>query len=357
MLLTFDPTKVRFQKVKIKRVTTALGGSVSILDEAHFDKTGKERFHKIDIPMSLARMFKVKYKITQFMIPHEGVLMWYDDKVITIEKAIENVRTIEDFEGNRVVWTSNTERHYNQIQPLLTSTDWYFDGLYAYRFENGIKQALKEGTVLDDNGMFRGVKVIAYHLTYLNFVSPLLENRSCVAMVIDDNTYSISAPIWKSLDAKAALTNDDGGDDEGNEKLSLISSFKGIDKSVSINLNFALRAAKDLADQFGYESIQPLQLPQMMIKLNTVNLPRMPKEVKKTTDIGLNFTHGLAWLLGLQHKAKTPQQYHTIRQLTKYLMTKGFFWKEKTNKKNLVKAGVKNLPLFHVEGDLLTKVE
>lgn len=354
MLLNFDPTKVTFQKVKIKRVTTALGGSVSVLDEAHFEKTGKEKFHKIDIPMSLARTFRMKYKVSQFMIPHEGCLMKYDGKVITIEKAVENRRTVEGIDGEAVEWAANMERNFHQIESLFTHDNWYFDGLYAYRFEEGIEQALEDGMKLDETGMFRGIKVQAYHLTYLNFVAPLLENRYCVAMIVNDDTYSISAPIWKNMDPQTAMTNDPG--DDGDEKGKLISSFNGIDKHVAINLNFALRAAKELADEFGYESVQPLQLPQTMVRLNTVNLPRLPKEVKATTEIGLKFTHGLAWLLGLQYHAKTPQQFHVLRQLIKYLMTKGFFWKDKVNKTKLVREDVENIPLFKVEGNVLTQI-
>lgn len=345
MLLKFDSSKIRFQPVKIKQVTTALGGSISILDEEHYQKTGKERFHKIKIPISLARMFKIKYKVSQFMIPHEGMIMWYDDSVVTIEKAIENRRIINNHQG--IQWTSNIERHFKQILPSLSSGDWYFDGLYVYQFENGIHQELKQGIILDKNGMFRGVKVKAYHLTYLNFKSPQLESRNCIAFIVDENTFSISAPIWKYVN-KNFFVNDKKHN-EDNENLSLITSFETIDDVLSINLNFALRAAKELADHFGYSSIQPLQLPQMMVKLNTVNLLRLPNEIKATTEINMKFTHALAWLLGLQHKAKNPQQFFIIRQLIKYLMTTGFFWKTSTNKDNLIISKTEKLPLFNIE--------
>lgn len=350
MLLAFDPSKVRFQNVKIKRVSAALGGSINILDEAHFDKTGKEKFNKIDIPLSLARMFKVKYKITQFMVPHEGVIMWYDDKVVTIEKAIENARIQKSFDGVDRKWVSNTEHHYGQMfdkhfkNPL---TDWFFDGLYIYNFHNqDLKGLVKRSAHLDEHGAFRSVEVQAIHLTYLNFKPAAEETRSCVAAVISDDVFSISAPIWKQFNKKsrAVKTTDD---DDVDGKTSLISAFKGIDSQVAVNLNFALNAAKLLAEQFGYESIQPLQLPTMMVQLKTVNLPRLPKEVKSTTDIGLKFTHGLSWLLGLQYNAKTPEQYHTVRQMIKYLMTKGYFWKEKTKANRiLINKQISDVPVI-----------
>ena len=354
MFFAFDPTKVRFERVKIKHVTTALGGSVSVLNEDHFLKTGKERFHKIPIPLSVARTFKVKYKISQFLIPHEGLLMWYDDKIITIEKAVENNRTVRSFEGKTIIWTSNTEQNYRNIYHSLTQSQWYFDGLYVYRFEKGIRQSINEGVFLDENKLFRAIKVQAYNLSYLNFTTPKIENRNCIAVAIDKNTFSISPPIWKTLDANVDLVNDD--DSEDNEKQSIISSFKQIDQKVAVNINFALHAAKQLAEHFGYQSIQPLQLPQLMVMLNTVNLQQLPKEVKQFTDIGLPFTHGLMWLLGLLRNATTLQQFYTIRQLIKYLTTKGFYWKK--NVRNTTTNNINNentLPLFRINNGMLTQ--
>jgi len=353
MLIKFDPKQVRFQNVKIKRVTTALGGSMSILDEAHFEKTGKEIFHKVDIPMSLARMFKAKYKMTQFMVPHEGVIMFYQDMVVSIEKATTNERFVKSFEGDMRKWTSNCETNfgfaysdYFENNPV----DWYFDGLYAYNFHGeDLKGLVKRSKWLDAHGTFRAIPVQSLHFTHLHFKPVEEKKRMCVAAVINDDVFSISAPIWVSLGEKAMRTADED-DDEGG-KTSLISSFKGIDGHVAINLNFALRAAKELADQFGYDAIQPLQLPKMMIQLKTVNVPRLPKQVKSTTDIGLKFTHGLSWLLGLQYNSTDQKQLLVIRQLIKYLMTKGYYWKEKTKKTRiLTDENIKEIPLVSLEG-------
>jgi hypothetical protein len=352
MLIKFDPTKVRFQNVKIKRVTTALGGSMSVLDEAHFEKTGKEVFHKVNIPMSLARMFKVKYKITQFMVPHEGVIMYYDDMVISIEKATTNERFAESFDGVIRKWTSNCETYYADASQQYfkdNPVDWYFDGLYVYNFHGeDLKGLVKRSKWLDAHGKFRAIPVQSLHFTHLNFKPTEERTRMCVAAVVSDDVFSVSAPIWTSLGEKATRTADVDDDDGG--KTSLISSFKGIDTHVAVNLNFALRAARELADQFGYEAIQPLQLPKMMIQLKTVNVPRLPKEVKSTTDIGLKFTHGLSWLLGLQYNATDPKQLLVIRQMIKYLMTKGYFWKEKTKKSRiLVNESLPEIPLLSLE--------
>lgn len=346
-MLSFDPCKVRFENVKLKRVTTALGGSVSVLDEAHFAKTGKEKFTRIDIPMAVARMFKVKHKVTQFMMPFEGVLMYYDDKVVAIEKAIENLREKPGIDGVVRRWVSNCERHFNAVtdQYISDKQQWYFDGIYAYRFPVDQPSSIAAGVYLDDNGSFRSIEVQAVQLANLPFDAPKLENRTCVAFVADKTNFAISAPIWKTLDPKARISKSKGEDGD-NE--TIISSFKGADNQIAVNVNFALFAAKQIAEQFGYEAIQPLQLPKLMVQLKTVNMPRLPKEVKQTTDIGLKLTHALAWLLGLQKIARTSEQFYAIRQMVKYLMTKGYYWKEKTTKARIFAAPNVNVPLMHL---------
>jgi hypothetical protein len=359
MILPFDHSKVRFQNVKIKRVSTALGGSMSILDEKVFADTGKEKFIKIDIPLSLARMFKVKYGMSQFFIPHEGLIMWYGDKVITIEKANENSRVIESIDGTERVWTSNTEIHFrNAVSTFFdnSNVDWLFDGLYVYNFgvhwdNQTMLDLVKSSKQIDEHGLFRSVPCEAIHFTYLNFKPAEQESRACVAILPNLDTFSISAPIWKTLGTENAriLHSSDVESDSG-KPASLVSSLKGVDKQIAVNLNFALRSAKELTDQFGYESIQPLQLPKMMIQLKTVNIPRLPKEVKATTDIGLKFTHALSWLLGMQYNATTPNQIFALRQIIKYLMSKGHFWKDKTKRKSIIRDTSKiAIPLLSVQ--------
>lgn len=332
MLIQFDPKKVRFQKVKIKRVSTALGGSISLLDEEHLQKTGKERFHTYDIPLSLARMFIVKHKISNFIVPHEGCVMWYDNQIVSVEKSQLNQRLVKTGIDNAYVeWTSTIEKHFNSIQHLFVNDEWYFDGLYVYQFSSkDLFKEISKGIPLDLTGKFRGVPVRSVHLTHLNLDLPKVEERFCISFFINKDTYSISPPIWKTLNTNALLVNDT---DDRTEKTSLISSFHEIDNRISVNVNFALKAAKDIAEQFGYQYIQPLQLPELMLSLNTINLPSLPKEVKSTTAIGIEFTHCLAWLLGLLTKCQSLQQFLVVRQLIKYLLTKGYFWKKQVEKR------------------------
>jgi hypothetical protein len=106
---------------------------------------------------------------------------------------------------------------------------------------------------------------------------------------------------------------------------------------MGVTLNFALAAGKELADSFGYDVIQPLQLPKLMIQLKTVNLPKLPKEIKATFDIGMTFTQTLGWLLGLTKQANSLQQEEAVRRLMKYLTSKGIFRKDSLKQEKIYK--------------------
>lgn len=320
MLLPFDVSKVTFENVYIKRVSQALGGSVSILDVEHYKKTGEEVFHRVDIPLQIARMFKIKYKVNSYLIPRLGQVMKYDGKVVAIERNADPSRKID---VDTMEWRSNMQDNFDSLR---FDGDWYFDGLYAYQFKKEPLELVQEGQHLEPSGRFRKVPVDSVYLSYLNFNQPTKTTRYCVAFYVSDDIYSISAPIWLNL-GEAGRTNDSEFDGGGSG--SMLASFDGADDTLGVNLNFALKAATVLSELFGYETIEPLQIPYLMVRLNTINLPNMPKEVKQRTDIGMPITSAFAWILGLLHKAETPEQFHGLRQLTKYLTTKGFFWKNK----------------------------
>jgi hypothetical protein len=156
-------------------------------------------------------------------------------------------------------------------------------------------------------------------------------DRSCLAFVTSQGAGVISPPIWKNISdvgctqlKKAVGVNDDD-DASGDVDVKNSYSFDRIDETLSVNLNFALKAGNDIGKVFGYEHVEPLRLPQLMIELCTVNLPNIPVSVKATYDIGLKFTHTISWLLGMINKTQTLSDYIVMRSLLKHLTKKGIF--------------------------------
>jgi hypothetical protein len=230
------------------------------------------------------------------------------------------------------------------VIPLLSSLNrtWYFDGRYAYALAtNDPSAAIRSGTFLTRNGSFRKVIASCIDLQELSDVNKLTVcDRSCLAFVTSSGQYAISPPIWKNLSdvggtalrkAAAAESTEDEDDDEGTAPDAEhpddqhVYNFDEIDRTLAVNLNFALAAGNEIGKLFGFEQIEPLQLDRLMIELHTTNLPNVPKQVKATYDTGLQFTHAMAWLIGMFRHTKTLDTLIMMRALMKYLTQKGVF--------------------------------
>lgn len=355
MLIKFDPELVTFQKVKVKRVTTALGGSVTVLDEAHFARTGKEIFHKIDCPVAVARAFGMKHGMSAFLKPAETCLSFYDGRIISIELApahLKNERFTQGlFEDSRE-WLSQSEANFRvHIRKQLAEGVWYFDGLYVYKFaKDNLLEAVADSKPLIADGSFRDVRCTAVNLSRLYAGSESLsekqkqksaedalaiEERSCLGFALGEISV-VSPPIWKDLsnvhDRKMKGRDIDTTEDGVFDSAATLSTM---DDKLFVNLQFALTAGKEISQAFGYDKIAPLQFPKLMIQLRTVNLPAMVKEIKATHNIGMKFTHALAWLLGLLHTATGVDQMNAIRRMLKYLTTKGVYRAASMDEKNV----------------------
>jgi hypothetical protein len=229
--------------------------------------------------------------------------------------------------------------HFRQISAAIdhSNNTWYFDGRYVYAFaQRCVEETLAQGQLLSDDGSFRKVPTQTFDLNTLHSKNVLnIAERSCLGFVSKRGDYIVSPPIWKNLDDVGATqltkANSSGmiDDDTG----LAIGKFDTINDTLSVNLNFALKAAGEVGKVFGYEAVEPLQLSRLMIELCTVNLPNVPKEIKSSYCTGMKFTHAIAWLLGLQRRADTLETMIMVRGLLKYLTKRGIF------RSNLFTAG------------------
>jgi hypothetical protein len=234
-----------------------------------------------------------------------------------------------------------------------------------------LTQVIKDAPLLSSDGRFRDVRCQSFNLTKLSAGSEALsekhkqkslddllaiEERSCLGFVFEDK-FVISPPIWKELQGLHDRKTEGKDIDESEGGVfDTTASLSSMDEKLFVNLQFALAAGKEIAEAFGYAAIAPLQYPKLMIQLKTVNLPNVVKEVKATHDIGMQFTHGLAWLLGLLHRAESVKQMNAVRRMLKYLTSKGVYRKASLETENIVKAEVKDdqmPPLYSFDDALL----
>ena len=319
-MFEFNPDKLAVNLYKIKQITTALGGSIRVLDEDHYNKTGEERFTKKKVPFAVARKFIKQHGRSQFLKPMLTAVTEYDGVVVSLElfNPITSNYTEEQ-------WIPQSKQNVNKFLYPLQSSDegrWCIDGKHVYWLPNDDRQILNSSIELSRDGKFRALKVNAFVLQNLPLSRKgfVLLPRCALVYVTNAGNVAMTPPIWKSLE-KIGIRQIERADETPDENF----PFDKIDRLLSVNLSFVLNAAKEISNIFGYDAIAPLQLPTLMVKLKTVNLPQIPQSIKYTFDVGTPFTHLLAWLIGLSLKTKNINDSMKIQGVLKYLTTKGIF--------------------------------
>jgi hypothetical protein len=335
-MIKFDPAKVTFKKIKLKTIN-ALSGSIQVIDET---VRGKEKTYKMECHNSITRLFKKTYNITFFTVPYECAIMLYDGHIVALEKAVINERFTEGLNGI-IEWVPQMERVYSTVQSLMNAQyDWYFDGSYVYSFGCSLEDAITGGKFLSRSGNFRSLVAQAIHINYIGISSDVyVESRNCLAYVANNDVFSITPPIWKTLEGIGSNKI------KSEDTIGLTTQFDKVDNNLMVNLQFAIVAGTALTRQFGYQSIEPLQLPKLMVQLKTVNLPQISTEIKQTFDIGLSFTQAMAWLLGINRNITTYEEMITMKKLFRYLSTNGIFSKQELS--NILKSD-EEIPLLDI---------
>ncbi len=328
-MIKYDPSLITVEIVYLKSVTTALGGSINVINK-DLSTDNKEITSRIKCPLSVARAFIMRHKkTTKYLIPVLTAIIKYDGDIICLERhplgTFGELET-ESLDGSMRTWQPDSETNLERyITPLISkdTREWFFDGRYIYSFNNlNIQQELDNADFLTEDGSFRKLLVMAIdtqELANADKIQPV--ERTCVSFVSTTGQYSISPPIWKDL-SKVGSSKVDSEDDG---TITAMHSFDKINDQMNVNLNFALIAGSKIGTTFGYDFVEPLQLPKLMIDLHTVNLPNVPKQIRATYDIGINFTNAMAWLLGLLNQADNLETYVVMRSLMKYLTQKGVY--------------------------------
>lgn len=333
-MIKFQSENIQFKFVWLKSITTALGGSLTYLDEE------TNSILRMDCPFAIARSFiKLHKGHTQYLKPVLTCIMMYDDLIIGLERhPLGSLGKIEEDGVFGVThWKPNCQIVYNDfIIPTMEGTEWYFDGRYAYTFDHdNLDGIVDEGRHLTKDGRFRAIEVAAIDFQEIKNGEDSAESvRLCIAFV-DNGKYAISPPVWKD---GFNLT-------EGENRFDYINDCYGV------NLNFVLKAGTEIGKAFGYRSTEILDLARLMIELKTVNMPNLSKELKETYNTQLPFQTMFAWLLGVQNKADTLKTYLITRSMLSYLTKKGIFKKNSLNVDQVFNEGYTNasIPLANID--------
>lgn len=342
-MFTFDINNIRIEYVRLKSCTLAFGGAISIVSG---QKNGKDIYKRIRIPQPIVRSFIKTYNIRQYFNPVPVALVYYKDGVIALERhPLSSEENRSNIIGN---WVCDSKRNIERIiKPLTQTGKWYTDGTFVYSFPNDPSVTAEP---LSHDQRFNAVEVDAVKLANLHTSSLLYPStRTCIMYKTSNGQTALTSPIWKKINSIGSSRIDEDDDEENQQGVEQF-QFDKIDEHLAVNLSFALKAASEISKHFGYDAIEPLRLDELMIELNTVNLPSIPKELKYTYDIGLNFTHAMAWLIGLSSQTKTFECMLSLRSLMKYLTTKGVYRRNTFNEQSVfINKEQKDVPLLTIE--------
>lgn len=325
-MIPFSLENLNVNRVKIKSVTTALGGSVVIIDEKKSVEAGKECYQRIALPFAIARSFIKRYTMKNYITPIRGAITMYGNHAVAIERISSSDMELRDN------WKPKSEENIEKIASLFDNlNDMYIDGSYIYKMTS---RDISEATNKSTDGCFKKVKVNALKIADLVTQSPNTHERQCI-MFSSGDRYMVSAPIWYTLDVignarfnSEKKTERDVEDTGGSFDYTGEDQFDFLEEMLHVNLGFVIKAGVDISRIFGYQSIEPLNLPNLMIQYNTVNLPKLASSIKQTRDSGVPFQHAVAWIMGLMSQVDNLKDYVALRGLLKHLTTKGVFRKK-----------------------------
>lgn len=226
-------------------------------------------------------------------------VMWVGDHTAMMEKLANG--EVVDALGIK----ANDHKGTSQI---------YFDGRYLYALPWSRDAELTTDILLDANarpvngeGTLWSLKVAAVPMTAVydwTGLVPKQNNTVFIYVPKSDRRMWWHTPAISSMSLDNTLELTSGRD-----------GFDKIDSELTLTLNFALDAARIVGRWCGAGAVDALELPKIMLKLQTVNLSNLHPAERDLTPISLTFSYALAWLIGRSQICQTTTQCLDFRTL------------------------------------------
>ena len=310
----FDDLTIEMRQLKV--MSTALGGSAQFVDPSVPPIGNKYTYIREEVPFAVARAFIKANSTGRFLKPTWCAVLKYRGNIVSVENHPYSSMAVVNFDdAGNADWNPITKTMLAKLKHEVISvgSTWWFDGRYAYQYTDGEgADAIVAGQPLSADGSFKSipVRVIDLYKVSTPAIETIVGNRVCVSFQAGD-VFVISPPAWSSTNSfKCGSATED----------SLM--FDNMDKVKVVNLNFILNVGQSLKDLYGYQTLEPLNLPSLMIRMRTVNLNTVATPTKQQCGADMTFKQMFAWLLGLYGRG-TSDQRAVIRALIKLLTSKG----------------------------------
>lgn len=305
-MFAFDPTTYTVRTLKLKALSkSTIDPRVTFIDE-------NDKLVKLPIPTSICRRIRNRLNgVTKFTTFYPCEIAFVDDRIVSMDVP-------DGFEYNEWKNTGKwTSRLSNNCKIVPDFIDMEYDGQYVYEYECVVEQ-------IEDSSFGKQLATVydLYRFGELHGNDP----QSLAALAYKDpatGTWTATTPITRASGGLLQLTGETERVDKKGEVISTATDLLRIDKNVFPNLRFVNYAARVISDHFGYNTVEPLGLPLLMIEHRTFNLGGLPTPVQATAPAPFSFTEGLAWMIGMFGQVKTLDQLIAVKQSVKMLLSKG----------------------------------
>lgn len=268
---------------------------------------------KMAIPTSIARLIRNKlHGVTKFVEPYPACLAFVDGRIVSMDVAVgKDLKMFEEF-GE---WISVLEKR----ETLLAQVDdnWMWDGQYAYKYSG-------PASAIGESG-FGSIPTRAMNMFRLGEEkTDLIEDLACLCYKHPEtNEWIKTSPMTRHSGGFLQLTGDIGAFNARDQFIDTADQFDAVDNSLFVNLRFVNYAARVLSNRFGFESIEPLGLPLLMIEHRTFNVGGLALPIQMSSPAPLKFSRALAWMIGMYMQVRNLDDMIAVKQTFKMLLSKG----------------------------------
>lgn len=315
MKLNIDLLQIK--RVYLKQVSIAMGGTITVSDTPD----GIDHYRmKIDYKI-VRRFIKAQHNRTKFSVPIPCDVLVYDDFPITFQMMDISE---EYYEGvfKTTSWMSHLRHNVEHVKNVVkadTVYDWYINGVDIYR------KLYRHNEPIDSKRVFDLVSYDTFDVALLNIrATPQLMREESLTFLPGDIDLP---PFLPSMDM--GLAKYGTGD----------SIFDSMEENYTVHLAALLYLAEWTTKMFGAQEIELFDLPEYMIRLQTVNLPALPRETKQRCPTGFTPIASFAILARCVKKSTTIDHSFIIRRMLKYVVNKGMIHNDRLTVSALFKPG------------------
>lgn len=305
-MFPFNASEYAVRYLKLKAISkSTIDPRVTFLDE-------HDQPVKMALPVSIARRVKNRLKnVTRFATFYPCAIGFMGDRIVSMDvpDGVEYKSWQQDGK-----WASRLTANCQVLGSLI---GWLYDGQYVFQYEGAVEPI--------PDTVFGKRKATCYNLYQFGEKNGAASTELAGLAFRNPNTgaWTHTTPVTRSSGGLLQLTG-------GVEEFDSSAMFAGvardvakIDRNIYPNLRFVTYAARTISSEFGFDLIEPLGLPLLMIEHRTFNLGGMPTPVQSSSPAPFEFTQGLAWMIGMFEKVTTLQQLLAVRSSMKMLLTKG----------------------------------